>query len=221
MNRFARCGTLPSALTALLAFSLVVSLNLTGCSLSESKPSNGMVTLDPQSAAEALQQQVDNLSANRRELELRVHELVNVKRQENGLGTLEWEEPLSEIARYHSQDMADRNYFEHLSPEGEDFFARYKMFGYDSSNRVGNTVYYGAENLYLNSVFESYSFDKGTGQVTEYDFKTLEEIASSTVDGWMQSEGHRENMLMPYFLKEGLGVVVTQDGKVYITENFS
>jgi uncharacterized protein YkwD len=192
----------------LVLIPLALCLALAGCSLLSTAPDNtGTQTLAPQAAADSLSYQLDNLSQNRRYLEMRIHDLINVK--------------LSEVARYHSQDMADRDYFDHLSPEGEDFSARYAIFGYDPSNRVGNMVYLGAENLFLNNLYDSYSFNKDTGEVVEYSFSTLEDIANSTVDGWMNSEGHRENILMPHFKKEGIGIVFTPEGKIYITENFS
>jgi uncharacterized protein YkwD len=206
----------------LILIPLVFCLALAGCSLFPTAPDNtGMQTLTPQAAADSLSYQLDNLSQNRRYLEMRIHDLINVKRAQSGLRALDWEEKLSEVARYHSQDMADRNYFDHLSPEGEDFSARYAMFGYDPTNRVGNMVYLGAENLFLNNLYDSYSYNKDTGEVMEYSFSTLEDIANSTVDGWMNSEGHRENILMPHFKKEGIGIVFTPEGKIYITENFS
>lgn len=201
---------------------LVICLLVSGCGLVQTQPDRtGQGKLDPQVAADALSVKLNDLEQNRYYLEQLIHELVNQKRVENGLGTLQWEERLAEIARYHSQDMADRDYFDHLSPEGEDFSARYAMFGYDASNRVGDVVYKGGENLFLNNLYDSYTYDKDTGQIVKYDFNTLEQIASSTVEGWMNSEGHRENLLMPHFKKEGIGVVFTSDGKIYISENFS
>ncbi len=165
-------------------------------------------------------QQMNNLNQNLYQLEKRIHELVNVERSKKGLNTLSWCEDLANIARYHSKDMATRNYFNHVSPEGEDFSARYQKFGYRCENRVGNMVYRGGENLFLNNLVKSYTYDKDTGEVIDYRFNSIEEIAQSSVAGWMNSPGHRENILMPYFKKEGIGISITEDGKIYITENF-
>ena len=52
-----------------------------------------------------------------------------------------------------------------------------------------------------------------------YDWNSMKEIAKSTVDGWMDSEGHRKNILTPRFDREGIGVVISPDDKVYITQN--
>ncbi len=204
---------------ALLAVSFPAS---GGCCL-VTAPSSGtqQERSQPEIAAESLAQHLDEANSNVRYLEQKVHELVNARRAERGLRPLEWDERLAEIARYHSRDMAERGYFEHHSPEGEDFSDRYAKFGYDASNRVGDVVYKGGENLFLNNLYESYTYDKETGEVYEYQFNTLDEIAESTVEGWMLSEGHRENMLMPHFRRQGIGVVITPEGKIYITENLA
>jgi len=78
----------------------------------------------------------------------------------------------------------------------------------------------GGENLFLNNLVKSYTYDKDTGEVIDYQFNSIEEIAQSSVAGWMKSPGHRENILTPYFKREGIGIVVSSDGKIYITENF-
>ncbi len=50
------------------------------------------------------------------------------------------------------------------------------------------------------------------------DYMTMEEIASRIVDGWMDSPGHRQNILETSYDKEGIGVVA--DERVYVTQNF-
>ncbi len=207
---------------ALAVTSAIVALAVGGCCFATAPPQKtAQEDVRPQAAAESLTQHLKEANNNVNYLERRIHELVNEKRAERGLQPLAWDERLAEIARYHSRDMAERNYFEHHSPEGEDFSARYQKFGYDASNRVGDVVYKGGENLFLNNLYESYTYNKETGEIYEYQFNTLDEIARTTVEGWMLSEGHRENMLMPHFRKEGIGVVITPEGKVYITENLA
>ena len=55
---------------------------------------------------------------------------------------------------------------------------------------------------------------------TSYDWKSRQEIAQSTVDGWMDSLDHRKNILDETFDQEGIGVVIAEDDKVFITQNF-
>lgn len=56
--------------------------------------------------------------------EYQLFDLTNAARMQHGLPILEWEEPLRETARKHSEDMAANNYFSHTNPEGESPFDR-------------------------------------------------------------------------------------------------
>jgi uncharacterized protein YkwD len=167
-----------------------------------------------------LQSRVEYVAGNNANLAADIHDLINAERAENGLEPLRWDPTLARIAFAHSKDMAERDYFDHLSPEGNDFADRYEKAGYHLDTRVGDVVYTGGENLYLGSVVRSYTYDQETNDVYEYIYNDLDDLARSAVEGWMESEGHRENILTP-FTREGIGVYVTPDGEVYITENFS
>jgi len=59
------------------------------------------------------------------------------------------------------------------------------------------------------------------GVYTHSDYYTLEELAAQAVASWMDSPGHRENILTDYWLAEGIGIVIAPDGRVYVTENFN
>lgn len=153
---------------------------------------------------------------NAKVLEARIHELINIERRNAGLRPLALDEELSAIARGHSRDMAERNYFSHTSPEGEDFPARYKKKGFVCHARVGKYIHEGAENICQNNLYSSATYMEGRAH---YDWNSLEEIARSTVKDWMKSRGHRDNILQPIFRSQGIGVAI-KDSKVYITENF-
>ncbi len=198
-----------------LAVVLLGGSLLAGCSLSGADQNPPAPTPDQQLAA-----QVQMLRENLVTLERKVHDLVNRERVKAGLPELGWEDALNRIARYHSEDMATRNYFNHVSPEGETFSDRYSKFGYTCSRKVGTTIYMGGENLLQNNVSDSYTYDEKTGEILEYHFLTIEQLATDAVNGWMGSPEHKENILFPYFQKEGIGIYVTDSGKVYITENF-
>ncbi len=55
---------------------------------------------------------------------------------------------------------------------------------------------------------------------TVYLWNSLEQLALSVVDGWMKSPGHWKNILKPLWKPEGIGVVVSSDGRIWITRNF-
>jgi uncharacterized protein YkwD len=151
------------------------------------------------------------------DLERKIHALINRGRGKQGLSPLAWDESLSRIARGHSKDMASRSYFSHDSPEGHDFSFRYRQNGYTCSLRVGNTVHMGAENIFLNFRFNSVTTVNGEAY---YDWNSEEQIAETTVRGWMDSPGHRKNILTPHWRSEGIGVFLSPDDKIYITQNF-
>ncbi|MEM0242954.1 MAG: CAP domain-containing protein [Candidatus Aenigmatarchaeota archaeon] len=153
-------------------------------------------------------------------LELKIHEYVNKIRAEHNLSILKFNEKLREIARYHSKDMAERNYFDHISIDGENLADRFEKFSYECKILAGNYVYEGAENLFLGYIYKSYSYDKFSGKIISYEFYSLEEFAKEVTNGWYNSEGHRKNILFEHWRDEGIGVFITSDGKIYITQVF-
>ena len=116
--------------------------------------------------------------------------------------SLSWNAKLAQAALNHSADMASRDYFQHDSPEGHDFSWRYSQVGFSCSVIKGNFIYGGAENI---------SMSVG--------YRGVNAIAAATVDGWMNSPGHRENILNPDWRSEGIGVAFS-GSKAYLTQNF-
>lgn len=151
------------------------------------------------------------------DLERKMHALVNKERRKQGLQLLEWNDALARIAGNHSRDMSKRNYVDHYSPEGRDFSYRYRQEGFSCAVREGKTIHMGAENIALNYLYGSVTT---VNNVAFYDWNSEDAIAETTVRGWMNSPGHRKNILTPYFKSEGIGVVISPDDKVYITQNF-
>ena len=151
------------------------------------------------------------------DLEQEIHTLVNRERRNNGLSPLDWNSILARVARGHSQDMVSRKYFSHYSPEGRDFSYRYEQEGFVCSIRVGDTVVQGGENIFQNNLYDRIMVMNG---VKRYDWNSLTHLAETTVQGWMNSPGHRKNILSPFWKTEGIGVSLSPDDKVYITQNF-
>ncbi|MFQ5887513.1 MAG: CAP domain-containing protein, partial [Candidatus Hydrothermarchaeales archaeon] len=156
------------------------------------------------------------------ELEKQIHDLVNKERREHGLSTLAWNDELNIIAFKYSQDMAERDYFGHYSPEGHNYSYRYEQEGfYCRIKTEGNYYYTGGENLALGYLYDSFTYTYFKGDnTTTYNWMTQEEIAESTVQAWMDSPSHREIILTPEWKTEGVGVAITNDYKVYATDNF-
>lgn len=114
-----------------------------------------------------------------------VLDLINSKRQENGLEPLEIDEELQNVARLKAQDMVDNNYFSHTSPTYGTPFEMIKSFGisYKTSG----------ENIAGNSSNEG------------------------AVNAWMNSQGHKDNILNKNYNYTGIGVVNSPIyGKIYV-----
>lgn len=156
------------------------------------------------------------------ELELLIHQQVNRERQKHGLPELASDELLAEIARKHSSDMARNHFFSHTNLQGEGPAERAKSLGWDKKKQIGpNTWALGlGENIYLNHLYDKVVTVKQNGVTVkkEYLWKSQEEIVKSTVQGWMDSRLHRENILSPQYDRQGIGVAISGND-IYITED--
>ena len=148
-------------------------------------------------------------------LEKRIHTLINQQRNSNGLSSLSFDPSLAAIARGHSQDMAKNNYFSHVNLKGLNPSDRGNQQGYTCRKDYGSYYTYGlAENIFETSHWTTYN------GIRVNDFEPLETTAQNTVIGWMNSSGHRENILKTTYNREGIGVGIGSDYTVYITEDF-
>ena len=122
-------------------------------------------------------------------LEAEIFELTNGIRRKNGLAELVAEPTLALIAREHSSDMANRDYFDHVSPEGKGpgdrVATRHRRLVGLASENIGKVSIAGAADL----------------------------LAEELMAHWMNSPGHRGNILRAG--STHLGVGVTQDGNTY------
>jgi len=150
-------------------------------------------------------------------LEKKIHDLINLERKKKGLQGLSWNESLNRIARSYSRDMVKRKFFSHDDPDGRSFIDRYQAGGFVCKLRNGNETCLGAENIAQDTLYSSVVYLNGAPSHT---WNSEDKIAASVVKRWMESKGHRENILTPYFKRQGIGVAVSDDGKVYVTENF-
>ncbi len=160
---------------------------------------------------------------NPRHLEARVHQLVNQERKRRGLRSLQKSPRIKEVARKHSQEMARSNFFSHVNLNGEGPIQRGNRAGILCKRRLSTGVFRTgiAENLFQNHLYSAIIYS-GSGKHLRkrYQWNTLEQIAQTTVKGWLNSPGHRKNMLHPSYTHAGVGVSISSDGKVYITQNF-
>jgi len=155
-------------------------------------------------------------------LEVTIHQLINVERVQIHLPLLVLDAILSNVARIHSDDMAKRNYFAHDTPEGIGPLGRCRRGGIRISETpgTGNIIHLGgAENIYQCTLAKSRHYINGIYSYSDY--YTQEELAIKAVTGWMNSSGHKQNIVTPYWKQEGIGVGISVSGDVYVTQNFN
>lgn len=151
------------------------------------------------------------------ELETQIHVLINTEREKVGLKLLVYDSTLSTIARNHSSDMATNNYFDHNNLNGLTPTDRAKLAGYSCHKDYDSYYFDGiAENIFQNWLYSEIIY---YNRIPTYNWNSQNEIASSTVEGWMNSLGHRQNILDSDIDKEGIGIAISNDSKVYITQD--
>ena len=126
------------------------------------------------------------------QIQEKVLALTNAERAKDGLGALSSNAKLESAALFHSADMQNQDYFEHEDPQGCSASCRVSNAGY-IWQRVGENIY------------------TMTGYALNAD-----SLAKMVVDGWMESPGHRANILTPQYTETGIGVSV-QGKTVYVT----
>lgn len=126
--------------------------------------------------------------------------LVNDERQQFDLCTLSEDSLLTSLAREHSISMVENNFFGHERYPGE------RPLSY---NQLPGTIR--GENL----------AKMPTRQYIPGPYLSLQEVCEWAVSGWMDSPGHKANILEPRYTETGVGVSFS-DGwdYLYITQIF-
>lgn len=119
--------------------------------------------------------------------------LINQKREERGLQPLMWSEEVAKIARLHSENMAKFDFFGHRGLDG-------KMVN-DRADSLGLTKW--------TAMGENIAFNRGYQKPLE-----------CAVEKWMESVGHRENLLNKRWKESAIGIAVTNKGTFYFTQVF-
>lgn len=125
--------------------------------------------------------------------------LTNEERARANLQPVAYDRRLQRIARLHSLDQAARNYSAHASPEGKKADARLRD--------AGIAYTWEGENIRWVSARDPGSVARDMMYEGEY--------------GWMNSAGHRANILNANFTHVGIGVFKSStDGRYIATQNF-
>lgn len=126
-------------------------------------------------------------------IEQEILRLVNKQRIDNGLIPLQSDEQLQNCAREHSADMLANMKLSHVS----------------KSKLPAERVKLACPNLFF-GVFENIAYCKGKNET---------EIAEALVNAWMDSDGHKKNILTTDINYTGIGVSPeSSDGIHYVTQ---
>jgi uncharacterized protein YkwD len=130
-----------------------------------------------------LQPAIRGSHVNLARVEAAVFEKTNDIRRRNGLPVLLQDGICRDVARGHSADMLNRNYFSHTDPEGRTL----------------------KERLPANLAIRQWGENIWTG--SGYDPRQVQHLAQMIMVAWMNSPGHRENILSPVYTHMGVGVM--------------
>ena len=127
-------------------------------------------------------------------VETAIYNKVNEERAKAGVPTLTYNTVMQKYARIKSQDMGDNNYFSHEDLNGNLITTQMKKDGVSYKAWGENIAYIG-------------------GNIS------ADALAERFMTNWMNSSGHRENILSTNFSSIGVGVYKIGN-KVYATQEF-
>jgi hypothetical protein len=116
---------------------------------------------------------------------------LNADRAASGLAPVCCHGGLAEVARAHSADMGAREFFDHTNPDGQSPWDRMTEAEVQGWEFAGENIAYGYDS------------------------------AQGVQEAWMDSPGHRANILEPGFTHVGVGAVADEEGVLYWTQLFA
>jgi len=126
-------------------------------------------------------------------VEQTVFGLINQKRAELGLKPLIWNDDLEKIARGHSENMAEYDFFSHRGLDGKAVSDRADSAGLSKWRSIGENI----------------AFNRGYA-----------DPIAKAVDLWLNSPSHKNNLLSATWKESAVGVAITEDGSYYFTQVF-
>jgi uncharacterized protein YkwD len=137
------------------------------------------------------------------EVERLIYEYTNDERRKNNRAAFDVNDTmLSDVARFYSDDMLYRDFFDHIDPDGLNHARRISLI---HRRMISRTT---GENI---------------ARLSGYDPSDPEKIAREIMYGefgWMNSVEHRDNILTPGFTHLGVGVSI-QGKEIRATQNFA
>jgi uncharacterized protein YkwD len=197
------CFGMKSKFLAVAALACAVVFSANGCSAqSTSQISQAQkVQLKKLQAEKNGEARLAQSDARLAKLENLMFGYVNAAREKAGLKPLALDSTLSEVARAHSAEMRDKDYFAHESPTAnlKTPLDRYQL-------GIGSTPRLVAENI-----FRAWGSRK---EITDA-------AALRAHNSLMNSPGHRANILRSGPTRIGIGFVANENGDIWVTQMFS
>lgn len=134
-----------------------------------------------------------SVSVNIRTAERIAFDMINQKRAENGLRALTWSDELENLARVHSESMAQFAYFSHRDRNGKVVSDRADNSGLRKWRAIGENI----------------AFNRG-----------FADPIAKAVDLWLNSASHRHNLMSASWKESAVGVAIAPDGSYYFTQVF-
>ena len=167
-------------------------------------------------------------SVNVELLEYAIFLQTNLQRQRLGLWPLRFEPRARSAARHHSEEMVRLHYFSHTSPDSKNRTLKKRLL------QVGLREGTAGENIAIYPIFKRQEVlvEKPLPQLeVPRDFWrnqgirfTYDEFAKTLVERWMNSPGHRSNILNRHFRFLGVGCAIGMFNGAdvfYVTQDFA
>lgn len=134
-----------------------------------------------------------SVSSNLASIEQTAFETLNKKRRERGLPPLMWSADLCKVARLHSQNMSEFQFFAHRGLDGKVVSDRADDSGLGKWLAIGENI----------------AFNRG-----------FDDPIAKAVAGWLDSPSHMRNLFDDKWKESAIGVAVADDGSYYFTQVF-
>lgn len=188
----------------LLSFVLITAFSAITIAQSENtnKPvairvgSGGSMMLDesrPRFVVEPVAAVKSSVIINAASFEKTAFDLINQQREEKGLKPLEWSNQLLCVARLHSKNMSDFDFFSHKGLDGKYVSDRADEFNLGKWSSIGENI----------------AFNRG-----------FSDPVSKAVALWLGSPTHFANLMNPDWKETAIGIAIKEDGSYYFTQVF-
>jgi uncharacterized protein YkwD len=146
---------------------------------------------------------------------------INAQRKHHGLEPCTYDKTLEKAAQAHAEWMARSRKMEHLQAPAASF-AEHRTCNHHPINRAINAGYLGWDDAFRVEktptgavVHPKPGANEYVGEIIAAGWGAGHPATQSTqiVTGWMNSLGHRKEILTGYYREMGIGVACTPDGK--------